>query len=172
VEEKPRVKFTTVTLEVSKYAKDNSRAVVNVYPAIYNQGKEDVELEVEVAVKEGGYTAYTQSRSLGTVKAFGHVKGSLQFVLPRDKLYIFTLTLKSKGEPITQGWIDEEIDLNKLKRNRPLSYPIMEAGKPRTEKRSFKITPIPRPAETPGFRAASGILAVVLAAFMLKKRRR
>ncbi len=166
-EEKPRVKFTQVTLEVSKYAKDNSKAVVKVYPAIYNQGK-DVELEVEVAVKEGDYTVYTQSTRLGKVKAFEHVKGSLHFILPRDKLYIFTLTLKSKGESITQGWIDEEINLNKLKWNTLLSYPVMEAGKPRTEERRFKITPIPRP-KTSGFTMLSGIV-IILAVFLLKRR--
>ena len=144
------IKLTDMNLVITKFVNDATSAVVEVSPAIYNQGGDSQPLTVEVTARVDPYTAYTQSDELGVVKSTNRVRGKVSFVLPRNKEYSFSVNVIESGKTVVRGNVDEKVKLNNIKSNTPMTYVIIEEGKP-----------IATPKE-PGFQLAIALIGILL----------
>ncbi len=144
------VKLTDMNLVITKFVNDATSAVVDISPGIYNQGGDSQPLTVEVTARVDPYTAYTQSDELGVVKSTNRVRGKVSFVLPRNKEYSFSVNVIESGKTIVTGNVNEKVKLNNIKFNTPMTYVIIEEGKP-----------IATPKE-PGFGLAIALIGILL----------
>ncbi len=144
------IKLTDTNLVITKFVNDASSAVVEISPGIYNQGGDSQPLTVEVTARVDPYTAYTQSDELGVVKSTNRVRGKVSFVLPRNKEYSFSVNVIESGKTVVRGNVNEKVKLNNIKFNTPMTYVIIEEGKP-----------IATPKE-PGFELAIALIGILL----------
>ncbi len=144
------IKLTDMNLVITKFVNDASSAVVEISPGIYNQGGDSQPLTVEVTARVDPYTAYTQSDELGVVKNTNRVRGKVSFVLPRNKEYSFSVNVIESGKTVVRGNVNEKVKLNNIKFNTPMTYVIIEEGKPIT-------TP-----KEPGFELAIALIGILL----------
>lgn len=144
------IKLTDMNLVITKFVNDATGAVVEISPGIYNQGGDSQPLTVEVTARVDPYTAYTQSDELGVVKSTNRVRGKVSFVLPRNKEYSFSVNIIESGKTIVTGNVNEKVKLNNIKFNTPMTYVIIEEGKP-----------IATPKE-PGFGLAIALIGILL----------
>ncbi|VVB86600.1 Uncharacterised protein [uncultured archaeon] len=144
------IKLTDMNLVITKFVNDASSAVVEISPGIYNQGGDSQPLTVEVTARVDPYTAYTQSDELGVVKSTNRVRGKVSFVLPRNKEYSFSVNVIESGKTVVRGNVNEKVKLNNIKFNMPMTYVIIEEGKP-----------IATPKE-PGFELAIALMGILL----------
>ncbi|SNQ60200.1 DUF7490 domain-containing protein [Candidatus Methanoperedens nitratireducens] len=144
------IKLTDMNLVITKFVNDATSAVVEISPGIYNQGGDSQPLTVEVTARVDPYTAYTQSDELGVVKSTNRVRGKISFVLPRNKEYSFSMNVIESGKTIVTGNVNEKVKLNNIKFNTPMTYVIIEEGKP-----------IATPKE-PGFGLATALIGILL----------
>ncbi len=144
------IKLTDMNLVITKFVNDATSAVVEISPGIYNQGGDSQPLTVEVIAQVDPYTAYTQSDELGVVKSTNRVRGKVSFVLPRNKEYSFSVKVIEDGKTLVRGNVNEKVKLNNVKFNTPMTYVIIEEGKP-----------IATPRE-PGFELATALIGTLL----------
>lgn len=144
------IKLTDMNLVITKFVNDATSAVVEISPGIYNQGGDSQPLTVEVTARVDPYTAYTQSDELGVIKSTNRVRGKVSFVLPRNKEYSFSVNVVESGKTIVTGNVNEKVKLNNIKFNTPMTYVIIEEGKP-----------IATPQE-PGFGLAIALIGILL----------
>ncbi len=144
------IKLTDMNLVITKFVNDASSAVVEISPGIYNQGGDSQPLIVEVTARVDPYTAYTQSDELGVVKSTNRVRGKVSFVLPRNKEYSISVNVIESGKTTVRGNVNEKVKLNNIKFNTPMTYVIIEEGKP-----------IATPKE-PGFGLAIALIGILL----------
>ncbi len=144
------IKLTDMNLVITKFVNDATSAVVEISPGIYNQGGDSQPLTVEVTARVDPYTAYTQSDELGVIKSTNRVRGKVSFVLPRNKEYSFSVNVIENGKTLVRGNVNEKVKLNNIKFNTPMTYVIIEEGKP-----------IATPKE-PGFELAIALIGILL----------
>ncbi|MCX9011489.1 MAG: hypothetical protein OIN66_10245 [Candidatus Methanoperedens sp.] len=144
------IKLTDMNLVITKFVNDASSAVVEVSPGIYNQGGDSKPLTMEVTARVDPYTAYTQSDELGVVKSTNRIRGKVSFVLPRNREYSFSVNIIESGKTAVSGKVNEKVKLNELKFNTPVTYVIIEEGKP-----------VATPRE-PGFGLAIALAGILL----------
>jgi hypothetical protein len=144
------IKLTDMNLVITKFVNDATSAVVEISPGVYNQGGDSQPLTVEVTARVDPYTAYTQSDELGVVKSTNRVRGKVSFVLPRNKEYSFSVNVIESGKTVVRGSVNEKVKLNNIKFNTPVTYVIIEEGKP-----------IATPKE-PGFGLAIALIGILL----------
>ncbi len=144
------IKLTDMNLVITKFVNDATSAVVEISPGIYNQGGDSQPLTVEVVARVDPYTAYTQSDELGVIKSTNRVRGKVSFVLPRKKEYSFSVNVIENGKTLVRGNVNEKVKLNNIKFNTPMTYIIIEEGKP-----------IATPKE-PGFELAIALIGILL----------
>jgi hypothetical protein len=144
------IKLTDMNLVITKFVNDATSAVVEISPGIYNQGGDSQPLTVEVTAQVDPYTTYTQSDELGVIKSTNRVRGKVSFVLPRNKEYSFSVNVIENGKTLVRGNVNEKVKLNNIKFNTPVTYVIIEEGKP-----------IATPKE-PGFELAIALIGILL----------
>lgn len=144
------IKLTDMNLVITKFVNDATSAVVEISPGIYNQGGDSQPLTVEVTARVDPYTAFTQSDELGVIKSTNRVRGKVSFVLPRNKEYSFSMNVIESGKIVVRGNVNEKVKLNNIKFNTPMTYVIIEEGKP-----------IATPKE-PGFGLVIALIGILL----------
>jgi len=154
------IKLTDMNLVITKLVNDASNAVVEVSPGIYNQGGDSRPLTVEVTARVDPYTAYTQSDELGVIKSTNRIRGKVSFVLPRNREYSISVNIIEGGKTVVSGNVNERIKLNEIKFNTPMTYAIIEEGKP-----------IATPRE-PGFGLAIALAGILLVYGIRARRKR
>ena len=99
------------------------------------------------------YSVYTESDEMGMIQGSGRVRGNVQFILPKNSEYSFSVNIEENGRTVVSGNVDEKIRLNEIMFNTPMTYRIVEEGK----------APVPTTAtETPGFHGLTAILCLLL----------
>jgi hypothetical protein len=128
------IKLTDIVLTVTKIYTDGNAALVEVSPGILNQGGDSKPLIIEVTARVDQYTAYTKTDEMGTLTGGNSVRSKVSFDLPRNKIYSFSVSVMESGKKAVSGKVNERIELNKIKYNAPLTYVLVEEGKPIAEK--------------------------------------
>lgn len=154
VEEPSDILLTDMNLVIKQYVDGVSKVVVDVSPGIYNQGGDSGPLTMEVRAMVDPYSVYTESDDMGMIRGSGRVRGNVQFILPKNSEYTFSVNIEENGRTVVSGTVDETIRLNEIMFNTPMTYGIVEEGKP----------PVPTPThtETPGFHGLTAILCLLL----------
>ena len=156
------IKLMDLNLVVTKIYNDGSGALVDVSPGIYNQGGDSGPLTIEVTARVDPYTEYTKSDDIGIVKASERRRSKVTFDIPRNREYSFTVKAIEGGKTVISTNVIEKVKLNEVKYNTPMTYPLVEEGKPVAT------------AKSPGFEAAiavAGILLIYLTGRIRKTRR-
>ena len=146
--------LTDMNLEIKQYVDGVSKVVVDVSPGIYNQGGDSGPLTMEVRAMVDPYSVYTESDDMGMIRGSGRVRGNVQFILPKNSEYTFSVNIEENGRSVVSGNVDETIRLNEIMFNTPMTYSIVEEGKP--------PTPTPVQTDTPGFYGLTAILCLLL----------
>lgn len=153
------IKLTEMNLIVTKIYNDGTGALVDVSPAIYNQGGDSKRLTMEVTARSDQYTVYTKSDDLGIVKSSDRVRGKVSFDIPRNREYSFTVSIIENGQTVVSASVNEKIKLNEIKFNTPITYILVEEGKP------IAAATATRAPKEPGFElsiAMTGLLLIYL----------
>lgn len=146
------IKLTDMNLVIIKIYNDASSALVDVSPGIYNQGGDSNPLTLEVTARVDPYTAYTKTDELGIVKGESRVRGKVNFDIPRNREYSFTASVVENGKTVASAKVNEKIKLNEIKFNTPMTFVLVEEGKPK---------PVATPKE-PGFEGAVALISILL----------
>jgi hypothetical protein len=155
------IKLMDMNLVVTKIYSDGSGALVDVSPGIYNQGGDSGALTIEVTARVDQYTQYDKSDDIGIVKSLGSRRGKVTFDIPRNREYSFTVSIIEGGKTVTSSKVNEKIKLMEVKYNTPMTYSLVEEGKPAAATTKTE----------PGF----GIViasAVVLMIYVLNRKRK
>ena len=153
-EEPADILITNMNLVIKQYVDGVSKVVVDVSPGIYNQGGDSGHLTMEVRAMVDPYSVYTESDDMGMIRGSGRVRGNVQFILPKNSEYTFSVNIEENGRSVVSGNVDETIRLNEIMFNTPMTYSIVEEGKP--------PTPTPVQTDTPGFYGLTAILCLLL----------
>ena len=145
------IKLMDVILVITKIYGDGSGAILEVSPALYNQGGDSKQLTIEVTARADPYTASTKSDDIGMVKSMDRRRGKVTFDLPRNREYTFSVSVIENGKTLVGATVEEKIKLNELKYNIPMTYVLVEEGKPR-----------PAEKKEPGFEAAIAFVSILL----------
>lgn len=156
------IKLTDMILVITKFVNDASSAVVEVSPGIYNPGGDSRPLTMQVTARIDPYTAYTESDELGIVKSTNRVRGKVSYVLPRNREYSFTVSVIEEGKTVASAKVDEKVDLNKIKFNIPVTFVLVEEGKPK---------PMATAKTEPGFEGVSALIGILLIYVIYRIRR-
>ncbi len=133
------IKLMDMKLVITKFVNDASSAVVEVSPGVYNQGGDSKPLTIQVTARIDPYTAYTESDEIGIVKSTNQVRGKVSYVLPRNREYSFTMSVIEDRKIVASAKVDEKIDLNKIKYNTPMTFVLVEEGKPKPKEPGFEV---------------------------------
>lgn len=147
-----------MNLIVTKIYNDGTGAFVDVSPAIYNDGGDSKSLTMEVTARIDQYTSYTKSDDLGIVKGTSGVRGKVSFDIPRNREYTFTVNVMENGKIAASGSVSNKIKLNELKYNTPVTFILVEEGKPVTA----AATMAPGASKQPGFEIAFALISVLI----------
>jgi hypothetical protein len=146
--------LTDMNLVIKQYVDGVSKVVVDVSPGIYNQGGDSGPLTMEVRAMVDPYSVYTESDEMGIIQGSNRVRGNVQFILPKNSEYTFSINIEENGRTVVSGNVDETIRLNEITFNTPMTYSIVEEGKP--------PVPTAAPTKTPGFNGLTAILCLLL----------
>jgi hypothetical protein len=146
--------LTDMNLVIKQYVDGVSKVVVDVSPGIYNQGGDSGPLTMEVRAMVDPYSVYTESDEMGIIQGSNRVRGNVQFILPKNSEYTFSINIEENGRTVVSGNVDETIRLNEITFNTPMTYSIVEEGKP--------PVPTAAPTKTPGFLGLTAILCLLL----------
>lgn len=153
------LKFTDMVLTVTKIYNDGNAALVEVSPGIVNQGGDSKPLTIEVTARVDQYTAYTKTDEIGTLTSGNSVRSKVSFDIPRNKIYTFSVSVVESGKKTVSGKVNERIELNKIKYNAPVTYVLVEEGKPIAEK----------PKTEPGFESVIALVGVLFVYLFVRK---
>lgn len=156
------IKLTDMNLVITKLVNDASTAVVEVSPGIYNQGGDSNPLTIEVTAQIDPYNTYIQSDSISVVKSETRMRGKVTFTIPRNKEYSFSVKVSESGRTAVQAKLVDKVKLNTIKYNEPVTYILVEEGKP-----IAATTP-----KEPGFLAPAALIGVLLVYGIINRRRR
>lgn len=148
------IKLMDMNLVVTKIYSDGSGALVDVSPGIYNQGGDSGPLTIEVTARVDQYTAHTRSDDIGIVKGSESRRGKVTFDIPRNREYSFAVNVVESGKTVTSAKVNEKIKLNELKYNIPVTFVLVEEGKPVAAATSKKTEP--------GFEAAVALAGILM----------
>lgn len=154
--------LTDINLIITQFTDKDSKAVVDVSPAIYNQGGDSKALTMVVTARKDQYTAYTESDELGIVKGSSRLRGHVRFVLPRNAEYAFSVTVEENGRELVTSEILQPVKMDKVERNVAKNYTLVEKG-----------TPIEAPTKgkgSPGFEGSIVFAVLLLTAGIVKRR--
>ena len=143
------IKLVDMNLLITKIYNNAQNALVDVSPGIYNQGGDSMPLVIEVTAQVDPYTVYTMTDEIGIVKSDSRIRGKMTLDLPRNKEYLFKVEVIENGKKIAGGTVTEKIKINEIKYNTPMTYNLVEEGKPRA-------------TQVPGFAAAAAIAGMLL----------
>ena len=156
------IKLTDMNLVVTKIYNDASGVMLDVSPGIFNQGGDSKSLTMEVSARVDQYTEYTKSDELGIVKGGSSVRGKVSFDIPRNKEYTFSVKVIEVGKISASSLVNEKIKLNEIKYNVPMTYILVEEGKPK---------PAATPKE-PGFQVAAWLSGMIVVYCILRFKRK
>ncbi|TAN35296.1 MAG: hypothetical protein EPN24_07495 [Candidatus Methanoperedens sp.] len=157
------IKLMDMNLVVTKIYSDGSGALVDVSPGIYNQGGDSGPLTIEVTARVDQYTAHTRSDDIGIVKGSESRRGKVTFDIPRNREYSFAVNVVESGKTVTSAKVNEKIKLNELKYNIPVTFVLVEEGKPVAAATSKKTEP--------GFEAAVALAGILMIYALGRKRK-
>ncbi len=160
------IKLLDMNLVVTKIYSDGSGALVDVSPGIYNQGGDSGPLTIEVTARVDQYTAHTRSDDIGIVKGSESRRGKVTFDIPRNREYSFAVNVVESGKTVTSAKVNEKIKLNELKYNIPVTFVLVEEGKPV----AANATAPPRKTE-PGFEVAVALAGILMIYALGRKRK-
>lgn len=156
------IKLMDMNLVVTKVYSDGSGALVDVSPGIYNQGGDSGALTIEVTARVDQYTQYTRSDDIGIVKGSESRRSKVTFDIPRNREYSFIVSVIEGGKTVISSKVKEKIKLNELKYNIPVTYVLVEEGKPAAA--TTKKT-------EPGFEVAIGLAGIIMIYLIGRKRK-
>ncbi len=156
------IKLMDMNLVVTKIYSDGSGAMVDVSPGIYNQGGDSRPVTVEVTARIDPYIAYTRSDDIGIVKGSESRRAKVTFDIPRNREYSFTVSVVESGKSIMSANVNEKIRLNEVKYNTPVTYLLVEEGKP-------VATTVKK---EPGFEAAIALAGIFLIYSLIGRMRK
>jgi len=162
VEQPSDVMLTDMTITVKQFVDGVTKVAVDVSPGIVNQGGDSEPLTMTIIANVDPYTRYTESDELGIVEGSNRVRGNVRMILPKNTEYTFTVKVVENGRTVFTGNTIEEIKLNEIRFNTPVTYELVEEGIPPVE------------TQSPGFHgliAISGILLVYGIISRTKNRR-
>ena len=148
------IKLIDMNFVITKIYGDGSGALVDVSPGIYNQGGDSKPLTLEVTARVDPYTAYTKSDDMGIVKGGESSRGKVTFDIPRNREYMFTVSVAESGKTVMSANVNEKIKLNEIKYNVPVTYSLVEEGKPVATAAATK--------KEPGFEAAIAVAGILM----------
>lgn len=154
--------LTDMSLIITQFTDKDSKAVVDVSPAIYNQGGDSKALTMVVSARKDPYTAYTESDELGIVKGSSRLRGHVRFILQRNAEYAFSITVEEDGREVVTSEVLQPVKMDQIERNVAKNYTLVEKGTP-VEVPTAKKT-------SPGFEG-SIVCAVLLSTAGMVKRR-
>jgi hypothetical protein len=157
------IKLTDMMLEIKQYVNGVSNVVVDVSPGIFNQGGDSQSLTMEVTARVNPYTGYTENDDLGIIKASDRVRGNVRFVLPKNTAYTFSVSVIENGKTVASGNVEETIKLNEIRWNTPMTYVLVEEGKPIVEVVATK---------QPGFLGVSALFGILLVYSIVNRARK
>lgn len=143
------IKLVDMNLVITNIYNNAQNTLVEVSPGIYNQGGDSMPLVIEVTASVDSFTRYTMTDKIGIVKGDSRIRGKVTLDIPRNKEYIFKVEVFENGNKVAGGTVPEKIKINEIKYNTPMTYSLVEEGKPRA-------------TQTPGFAATSGIAGILL----------
>ncbi|PWB51239.1 MAG: hypothetical protein C3F06_10495 [Candidatus Methanoperedenaceae archaeon] len=143
------IKLVDMNLLITNIYNNAQNILVDVSPGIYNQGGDSMPLVIEVTASVDSFTGYTMTDKVGIVKGESRIRGKVTLDIPRNKEYLFKVEVFENGNKIAGGTVPEKIKINEIKYNTPMTYSLVEEGKPRT-------------TQTPGFAATAGIAGILL----------
>jgi hypothetical protein len=148
------IKLIDMNLIVTKIYSDGSAALVDVSPGIYNQGGDSQPLTIEVTARADPYTADTKKDEIGIVRGLERRRARVTFDIPRNRDYIFTVSVIESGRTITSASVNDKIKLNQVKYNAPVTYVLVEEGKPVAAATAAK--------KEPGFQVMIALAGILL----------
>lgn len=157
------IKLMDMNLVVTKIYSDGSGALVDVSPGIYNQGGDSGPLTIEVTARVDQYTVHTRSDDIGIVKGSESRRGKVTFDIPRNREYSFAVNVVESGKTVTSAKVNEKIKLNELKYNIPVTFVLVEEGKPVAAATSKKTEP--------GFEVAIALAGILMIYALGRKRK-
>lgn len=160
------IKLIDMNLVVTKIYSDGSAAIVDVSPGVYNQGGDSMPLTIEITARIDQYTAYTRSDQIGTVKGSDSMRSKVTFDLPRNREYSFSLRAVESGRTAASAKVNEKIKLNELKYNVPVTYSLVEEGKPVAVNATLAPT-----KKEPGFETAIALACALMIYTLIRKRK-
>lgn len=143
------IKLVDMNLVITNIYNNAQNTLVEVSPGIYNQGGDSMPLVIEVTASVDSFTRYTMTDKIGIVKGDSRIRGKVTLDIPRNKEYLFKVEVFENGNKVAGGTVPEKIKINEIKYNTPMTYSLVEEGKPRA-------------TQTPGFAAAAGIAGILL----------
>lgn len=155
------IKLMDMNLVVTKIYSDGSAALVDVSPGIYNQGGDSRPVTIEVTARVDQYTQYTKSDDIGIVKGSESRRGKVTFDIPRNREYSFAVSVVESGKTLTSAKVNEKTKLNELKYNIPVTYVLVEEGKPVAT----------TPKREPGFEVAIALAGIMMIYIFSRKRK-
>lgn len=154
--------LTDLNLIITQFTDKDSKAVVDISPAIYNQGGDSKALTMVVTAKNDSYTAYTESDELGIVKGSSRIRGHVRFVLQRNAEYTFSVTVEENGRELVTSEVIQPVKLSQIEKNVAKNYTLVQKG-----------TPIEAPTKrtgSPGFEGSIMFAVILLTAGIVKIR--
>jgi hypothetical protein len=152
--------LTDMNLIITQFTDKDSKAVVDVSPAIYNQGGDSKALTMIVTAKKDSYTTYSESDELGIVKGSSRLRGHVSFVLLRNAEYALSVTVEENGRELVTSEITQPVKLDQIERNVAKNYSLVQKG-----------TPIEAPTKrtgSPGFESSIMFAVLLLTAGIVK----
>jgi len=154
--------LTDMNLLITQFTDRDTKAVVDISPAIYNQGGDSRALTMVVTASANPYTIYTESDELGIVEGSSRLRGNMRFVLPRKAEYTFLVTVEENGREIVSSEVTETVKMDQIERNTARNYPLVEKG-----------TPVEVPTKekgSPGFEGLMVYAVLLLTAGLVKRK--
>jgi len=143
------IKLVDMNLVITNIYNNAQNALMDVSPGLYNQGGDSMPLVIEVTASVDSFTGYSMTDKIGIVKGDSRIRGKVTLDIPKNKEYLFKVEVFENGNKIAGGIVAEKIKINEIKYNTPMTYSLVEEGKPRA-------------TQTPGFAATAGIAGILL----------
>lgn len=154
--------LTDLNLIITQFTDKDSKALVDISPAIYNQGGDSKALTMIVTARKDSYTAYNESDELGIVKGSSRVRGHVRFVLQKNAEYTFSVTIEENGQVLASSEVIQPVKLDQIEKNVAKNYTLVQEGTPRE-------TPTKAPG-SPGFEVSIMFVVLLLTAGIVKIR--
>lgn len=154
------IKLTDMNLVITKIY-NATGALVDVSPGIYNDGGDSKPLTMEVIARVDQYTAYARTDDIGIIKGLNSARGKVSFDIPRNREYTFTVNVIESGKTIVSGKVNEIIKLSEIKLNTPMTFVIVEEGKP-IPVATAMATKAPGAPKQPGFEVAFALISIFM----------